>query len=37
MVDIRGNVQTRIQKLTDEFIKEIDKMLTVKEAELMEI
>jgi ribosome recycling factor len=26
-----------IQKLTDEFIKEVDKMLTVKEAELMEI
>jgi ribosome recycling factor len=26
-----------IQKLTDEFVKEIDKMLAVKEAELMEI
>jgi ribosome recycling factor len=26
-----------IQKLTDEFVKEVDKLLTVKEAELMEI
>ena len=35
--DDERRAQDEIQKLTDQYIKDVDKMLAAKEAELMEI